>query len=89
MYNDVKAIESYNHIITCIEEDPKGHLVQLPYNEQRHLQLDQVAQSSTALAAYIFNSRWWWTLAQPPVRQNLLQDGHRFSCFVYVLITFF
>ena len=28
-----------------LEETFEGHLVQLPCNEQQHLQLDQVAQS--------------------------------------------
>ena len=40
--------QSQNHrIIESLELEGafKGHVVQLPFNEQRHLQLDKVAQS--------------------------------------------
>lgn len=40
-------IESQNHKNILIRRDLKSHLVQLLCNEQRHLQLDQVAQSPT------------------------------------------
>ena len=36
-----------------LEETFKGHLVQLPCNEQGHPQLDQVAQSSSNIALSI------------------------------------
>jgi len=39
-------IESQNHRIISVGRDSfKGHLVQLPYNEQGHLQLHHAAQS--------------------------------------------
>jgi len=48
--NPVKdMISQYHRIIESseLEEIFKGHLVQLPFNEQGHLQLDHIAQSST------------------------------------------
>ena len=41
----LQYIEPQNHLSWKGHLKVKGHLVQLPCNEQRHLQLDQVAQS--------------------------------------------